>query len=149
MKFLRLGFLFLFTALFMESCYYTESADLLIHNAKIYTVDANFTIAEAMAIKGGKIVDIGPNNELKNRYNAEKEIDAQLQPIYPGFIDAHCHFLWYGNTFFEVDLNGTKSWDEVIERTLEFSNLMTIYGSKEWVGIKMIGLILIFQPKKS
>jgi predicted amidohydrolase YtcJ len=74
-----------------------------------------------MAIKDGKIIDIGPNNELKNRYQAAEEIDAQLKPIYPGFIDAHCHFLWYGNTFFEVDLTGTNSWEEVLERTASFA----------------------------
>ena len=105
----------------MSSCYYTEEADLLIHNAKIYTLDDAFSIAEAMAIKDGKIIEVGPNNELKNRYNAKEEIDARLRPIYPGFIDAHCHFLWYGNTFFEVDLVGTKSWQEVIDRTIAFS----------------------------
>ncbi len=113
----------------MSSCYYTETADILIHNAKIYTVDANFTVTEAMAIKDGKIIDIGPNNELKNRYQAEKEIDARLRPIYPGFIDAHCHFLWYGNSFFQVDLIGTKSWDEVIERTQAFAKT----NQDEWI----------------
>lgn len=113
----------------MSSCYYTETADILIHNAKIYTVDANFTVAEAMAIKDGKIVDIGPNNELKNRYQAKEEIDARLRPIYPGFIDAHCHFLWYGNTFFSVDLVGTKSWEEVIERTQSFAQS----NQEEWI----------------
>ncbi|MCB0803042.1 MAG: amidohydrolase [Flavobacteriales bacterium] len=112
-------------SLFMSSCYYTEEADILIHNASIYTVDDNFTITEAMAIKDGKIIDVGPNNELKNRYNAKVEIDAKMRPIYPGFIDAHCHFLWYGNTFFEVDLVGTKSWDEVIEKTIAFSKTNT------------------------
>ncbi len=105
----------------MNSCYYTEEADLLIHNAKIYTVDNAFSIKQAMAVKDGKIIEIGPNNELKNRYRAKEEIDAKLKYIYPGFIDAHCHFLWYGNTFFEVDLVGTKSWEEVIERTIAFA----------------------------
>lgn len=106
----------------MDACYYTEKADILIHNAKIYSVDANFTIHEAMAIKNGKIIDIGPNNELKNRYESKRIIDAQLKPIYPGFIDAHCHFLWYGNTFNEVDLVGTKSWEEIIERIKAFES---------------------------
>ncbi|MEQ8625197.1 MAG: amidohydrolase family protein [Vicingaceae bacterium] len=113
---------FLIPLYFMSACYYTEEADLLIHNATIYTVNTEFTIAEAMAIKDGKIIDIGPNNELKNRYEAIREIDAKLKPIYPGFIDAHCHFFWYGNTFFEVDLVGTKSWEDVLERTKSFAD---------------------------
>ena len=85
---------------FMSSCYYTEDADLLIHNAKIYTLDDGFNIAEAIAIKDGKIIEVGPNNELKNRYNAKEEIDARLRPIYPGFIDAHCHFFMVWKHFF-------------------------------------------------
>lgn len=105
----------------MSSCYYTEEADLLIHNANIYTVDDAFSLKQAMAIKDGEIIEIGPNNELKNRYRAQETLDAQLKYIYPGFIDAHCHFLWYGNTFFEVDLVGTTSWEDVIERTKTFA----------------------------
>ena len=115
--------------LLMNSCYYTETADLLIHNAKIYTVNENFDVFEAMAIKDGKIIDIGPNNELKNRYESKEIIDAQLKSIYPSFIDAHCHFLWYGNTFNEVDLVGTKSWEEVLDKVEAFSK----NNKSEWI----------------
>ena len=108
------------TLLFMSSCYYTEKADLLIHNATIYTVDGDFSVYEAMSIRDGKIIDVGANNELKNRYEAKETIDAQNKFIFPGLIDAHCHFLWYGNTFNEVDLVGTKSWEEVIEKIKDF-----------------------------
>lgn len=120
MKNISFFFLILLTLLF-NGCYYNQSADILIHNAKIYTVDSVFTIAEAMAIKDGKIIDIGANNELKNRYEAVEEIDAKNQSIYPGFIDAHCHFFGYGNTFFQVNLVGTNSWKEVISKCIEFS----------------------------
>lgn len=117
--------LFSLLLLLMNSCYYTETADILIHNAKIYSVNENFDVFEAMAIKDGKIIDIGPNNELKNRYESKEIIDAQLRAIYPGLIDAHCHFLWYGNTFNEVDLVGTKSWEEVLIRIERFSKTNT------------------------
>ena len=110
-----------FSALLMNSCYYTETADILIHNAKIYSVNQNFDVFEAMAIKDGKIIDIGPNNELKNRYESKEIIDAQLKTIYPGLIDAHCHFLWYVNTFNEVDLVVSKSWQGVLDRIEEFA----------------------------
>ena len=118
-----------FFLLLMNSCYYTETADLLIHNAKIYSVNDNFDVFEAMAIKDGKIIDLGPNNELKNRYQSKEVIDAQLKTIYPGLIDAHCHFLWYGNTFNEVDLVGSKSWEEVLERIKTFSK----NNKNEWI----------------
>ena len=121
--------LFSLFLLLMNSCYYTETADILIHNAKIYSVNDNFDVFEAMAIKDGKIIDMGPNNELKNRYESKEIIDAQLKTIYPGFIDAHCHFLWYGNTFNEVDLVGSKSWEEVLERIEEFAK----NNKNEWI----------------
>jgi hypothetical protein len=121
--------LFSLFLLLMNSCYYTETADILIHNAKIYSVNQNFDVFEAMAIKDGKIIDLGPNNELKNRYESKEIIDAQLKTIYPGFIDAHCHFLWYGNTFNEVDLVGSKSWEEVLERIEDFAKS----NKSEWI----------------
>lgn len=128
MKRFRFSFHLIVILSFMNACYYVESADLIIHNAKIYTVDNDFSIVEAMAIKDGKIIDFGPNNEIKNRYDADR-IDAKNRPIFPGFIDSHCHFLWYGNSFFEVDLYGSKSWEEVLKRTVEFSKS----NHDEWI----------------
>lgn len=101
----------------LSSCLGSDgTVDLIVHNAQIYTVDAGFTMAQAMAIDSGKIVAIGPEREILNIYSAEKTVDAQTRPIYPGFIDSHCHFVGYGLTREEVDLMGTKSWDECLNR---------------------------------
>lgn len=97
------------------SCNYQHmEADLIIHNAKIYTLDENNSMAEAMAIKDGRIAAVGPEREILNKYRAPKKIDAEKQPVYPGFVDAHCHFIWYGQFLNEVDLTGTQSLDEII-----------------------------------
>lgn len=98
-----------------------NNIDLLITNAKVYTVDDDFSVAEAIAVKDGKIVETGTTDELRKKYKAKEQIDAQGQYIYPGFIDAHAHFLNYGLTLEEVDLVGTKSWNEVMERVVRFS----------------------------
>ena len=119
-KFNSLLAIFCLSAIFY-SCQ-SEQVDLLIHNATIYTVDGSFSIAEAMAIKDGEIVAVGANNAIKNKYAGKNTIDAELKPVFPGFIDAHCHFLGLGNTFFTVDLVGTKSWEEVLSKTLEFAD---------------------------
>ncbi len=103
------------------SCQNLVEADLIVHNAKIYTVDSVFSIAEAMAIKNGKIMEVGPDNQIKNKYRAKEELDAKLKAIYPGFIDGHCHFLSYGLSLSKVNLVGTASWSEVLERTVEFA----------------------------
>jgi predicted amidohydrolase YtcJ len=113
-KFLKLiSILFVVTLI---SCTETEIADLIVHNAKIYTVNNAFDIAEAMVIKDGKIIAIGPEHEIRNKYNAKEIIDARKRPIYPGFIDAHCHFINYALSRNRVDLVGTTSFEEVLSK---------------------------------
>jgi predicted amidohydrolase YtcJ len=96
-------------------------ADLLVYNATIYTVDSSFSIAEAMVIKDGKIVATGKTADLEKEFDAKEKLDAVGKFIYPGFIDAHAHFVGYGNSLQRVNLVGTNSWDEVIERTKQFA----------------------------
>jgi len=74
-----------------------------------------------MAIKDGKIVEVGKTADLQNKYDAAKKLDAQGKFIYPGFIDAHAHFVGYGNSLQRANLVGTNSWDEVIEKTKQFA----------------------------
>ena len=97
-----------------------KKADLIVYNAKIYTVNQNFDIAEAMAISKGKIVAIGGKEILKN-YTSTQKIDAQQKSIYPGFIDAHCHFTGYATDRWKSDLVGTKSWEEIVEKIKKYS----------------------------
>ena len=105
----------------MSACSYQHvPADLIIHNAKIYTVDDGFSIVEAMAIKDGLILETGPERQIMNKYKSDQIIDAGQKSVYPGFIDAHCHFLSYGFSLNRVDLVGTNSWDEVLSRVNEF-----------------------------
>lgn len=103
----------------------TESggkADLLVHNATIYTVDSAFSTVEAMVIKDGKIVATGNTADLEKAWEVNQKLDAGGKFIYPGFIDAHAHFVGYGNSLQRVNLVGTSSWDEVIEKTKEFAS---------------------------
>ena len=96
------------------------AVDTIITDATIYTVDEKFGTASAMAISDGKIIAIGNNEEIKNAYDSKNTIDAKGKFIYPGLIDAHCHFYGYGLNLQEVDLCGTNSMKEVIERVKAF-----------------------------
>ncbi|MEJ7693783.1 amidohydrolase [Daejeonella sp.] len=112
---------FLFILLpFLFSCSAQQRADLIIHNAVVYTVDDNFSIAEAFAVKGGKIIEVGTSAELLKKYSGEK-VDAGGKAVYPGFIDGHSHFYMYGQGLQNADLTGTKSWEEILSRLLAFS----------------------------
>lgn len=117
------------TLLFSSCAFQGEMADLIIHNARIYTVDPEFHVYEAMAIRDGKIIDIGAQQMILNKYTATEVIDAEMRPVFPGLIDAHCHFLGYGYTLNEVNLIGTTSFSEVIERVKKHNP--TISG--EWI----------------
>ena len=110
-------------ALFFSSCSPAakEKADLLIYNATIYTVDSTFSTAEAMVVKDGKILAIGKTADIEKEFEAKEKLDAQGKFIYPGFIDAHAHFVGYGMSLQTVNLTGTNSWDEVIEKVKTFA----------------------------
>ena len=99
----------------------SEKADLIVYNAKVYTVDENFSMAEAIAIKDGRIIAVGNNLEVMDKYQATREIDLLGHYVYPGLIDAHCHFFEYGLSLQNADLTGTKSFDEILEKLQEHS----------------------------
>ena len=106
------------------SCSQKSPADLIIYNANIYTVDSAFSSKEAMAIKDGKIIATGSSAEIKKEFEAKESTDANGKFIYPGFIDAHAHFIGftgYAMSLQNINLFGTKSWDEVIVRVKDFA----------------------------
>jgi predicted amidohydrolase YtcJ len=93
----------------------TQKIDLLLYNATVYTVDKNFSIAEAVALDKGKIVAAGNSKNLLEAYDASETIDVKGKFIFPGFIDAHAHFFGYGFGLQQANFIGTKSWEEVLE----------------------------------
>ncbi len=95
-------------------------ADLLIKNATIYTLDKEFSKASALVVKDGKILEIGLKPELELKYNIKKTYDAKGNTVVPGLIDAHAHLYGLGLGLQNVDLVGTKSFDEVLGKLVAF-----------------------------
>ncbi len=93
-----------------------DSADLIIKNGTVYTVNKQFDIVESMVIDDGKIIFAGSNNEVEDKYHAEKVIDLKGKAVYPGFNDGHCHFYGYGYSLLWANLKEAKSFDEILER---------------------------------
>ena len=83
-------------SIFFSGCYHSHDADLVVHNAIIHSMDENNTTYQAMAIRDGRIVELGPERQILNRYASTKHYDAGGQVVFPGFIDGHCHFFGYG-----------------------------------------------------
>lgn len=104
------------------SCQKQEKADIIVINANAYTVNNNFEKAESFAIKDGKFIAVGSNSEILSKYIAIETVDAKNQTVVPGLIDAHCHFAGLGLSLQKVDLRGTKSYDEILEKLVAFKN---------------------------
>ncbi len=120
---LKNAFILIVTISFLMSCSTKkEEVDLIVHNGIIYSVDSSFTIYEAMAVKDGKIVEVNSNKEILEKFNAKETTDLEGKTVFPGFIDAHCHFLAYGLGLQQVNLVGTRSFEEVVEKVVAFSN---------------------------
>jgi len=94
------------------------TADLLVINAKIWTVDANQPKAQAVAVFGDRIIAVGANADVEGlRGPHTKVIDAGGKLLLPGFNDAHVHFVSGGMQLDSVQLNDVTGPDEFVRRT--------------------------------
>src|SRR5262245_3565565 len=93
------------------------TADLILSNGKIVTVDDRFTIAQAVAIKGNRIVAVGANQEM-DRLAAPnaRRINLRGRTVIPGLIDNHNHLLRAGTTWpLELRFDGVGTRRKAIE----------------------------------
>ena len=102
------------------SCMKGKQVDLIVHNAKIHCMDDQNTVEDAMAIKDGKIVEVGPERQILNKYRADDIQDAEQRDVYPGFTDAHTHMFSLAKQNLGVDLTDCKSMEEVVDRIKDY-----------------------------
>jgi len=97
----------------------TDQADLLLVNGKILTVDAQDSVAQAVAIRGGKILVVGTNDEVRGRAAKDaRVIDLHGRTATPGLIDTHCHFD-ESQAIYSIDLSDAAKLDDVLQRVRE------------------------------
>lgn len=106
--------------LLLASCAQKEHIDKLITAKKVYSVDSSNNTYTAIAIDKGKIIALGNEKSLNKIYDFDTVINVDDKYVYPGLIDGHCHFSSYALTKYMCDLTGTKSWQEVIERLIDY-----------------------------
>ncbi len=95
--------------------------DLILKNGKISTMNPLQPWAEAVAIKNGKFEGVGSNEEILCLQSSDTTIlDLEGKLLVPGFNDSHMHLLSFGYSLQMVDLNGSKSIEELINRTEKF-----------------------------
>ena len=110
-----------------------NEVDLIIVNSEIYTANENNQIAKSIAVKDGKIIEVSSEN-LVSKYQANEILDANGKTILPGFIDSHCHFYNLGLDQQVVDLRGTTSFEEIIERLIasDLNNQSDVILGRGW-----------------
>lgn len=109
--------------MYLTSCQSPKiRADVIYFDGTVYTVNSEFEINEALAIKDGKFLAIGSSDEILGDYDAIEKIDLKGKTVYPGFIDAHTHFNRYAEGLRVVDLVGAKSYDELIQRVKNYAD---------------------------
>ena len=97
-------------------------ADLIVTNARIYTVDDTRPVVAAMAVRDGKVLFTGSVREaMALRGPSSRVVDLGGSVVIPGMVDAHAHLLGLGQSLRNVNLVGAKSYDEVIARVVSFA----------------------------
>ncbi len=97
-----------------------QKVDLIVHNAIIHSLDGNNTEFEAMAIRDGEIIELGPERQILNKYRSTETIDARGRHIYPGLTDAHAHLKLAAKTTLGIDLKGIQSFEQIIFKLEQF-----------------------------
>ncbi|MFA9210604.1 MAG: amidohydrolase [Moraxellaceae bacterium] len=121
----------LLVLLLFAQCMKGQHVDLIVHNATIHTMNDYNDVEEAMAIRDGEIIEIGPERQINNKYSADEYLDAENSIIYPGLIDAHGHMMSYARMLLSADLFGSTSMQEIVVRLEKYdqkSNATCLIG---------------------
>ncbi|GAA5038893.1 amidohydrolase [Marivirga lumbricoides] len=113
---MRNNILLVFIATLLFSCSEKEQADFIFINGQVYQVNEGFEKAEAFAIRNNKFIAVGSEKDILNNFKSDSTIDLAGAAVYPGFIDGHAHFYRYSLGLQDVDLTGTQSFNEVVQR---------------------------------
>ena len=107
------------------------AADSVVVNARIYTVNPQQPWAEALAVRGEKILAVGSAREI-DRYRGPntRVIDAQGRLVLPGFTDCHIHFMEGSLGLLHVDLNGAATVGEIQKRVSAYA---VAHPHEEWI----------------
>lgn len=99
----------------MSACGSSSHADLVLRDGRVYTMDSTTPDAEAIAVRGQHILAVGTNSEIDALVGDKTEvIDLNGQLVLPGLIDAHGHYMSFGESLMGLDLRPPRSWDEIV-----------------------------------
>jgi predicted amidohydrolase YtcJ len=123
-----------------------QQASLVLHNAKVYTVNETKPLAEAIAISGDKIIFVGKNEDVKKYVTSSTEvIDCAGRFVAPGLIEGHGHIHGMGASLIYLNLMNVKNWEEIVALVADgldhwprlAPGKMGSYTRKEFPGIPL------------
>ncbi|USG68177.1 amidohydrolase [Brevibacillus ruminantium] len=99
-------------------------AKTIYTNGKIYTLDAENPIVEAVVVEDGRIIDLGSNSDMTLQWArvGTKITDLEGMMVTPGLIDSHLHLSGIANQYLDLDLAGVRSKHEMLEKVREKAN---------------------------
>ena len=110
--------------------------DLIVHNGKVVTADARFTVADAMAVEGGKVVAVGTSQQvLATKGDATELIDLGGKTVLPGLIDSHVHPTGAAMTEFDHPIPEMESVADVLRYVRERA---AVLGEGKWVEVRQV-----------
>lgn len=106
--------LIIITIMIQGGCKSNYDADAVYYNGTVYSVDELNSVFTAFAVKAGKIIALGTDEEMLE-FSAPEKTDLKGKTVIPGFHDGHCHFYGYGLDLKKIWLTQTESFEEVLE----------------------------------
>jgi predicted amidohydrolase YtcJ len=108
-----------------------QAPDLVLHSGKVVTVDKRHGTVQALAARGGRILAVGTNEEVRKLIGEDtKVINLRGRTAIPGFIEGHGHFTGVGNATLILDLSKVDSWDQVVDIVAEAAKRV---APGEWI----------------
>lgn len=107
-------------ALTVSGCRQKEDVDLILKNAKIFTVNNSFAVVQGAAIRNGKFVAVASDATISARYTSDSVLDLKGKFVYPGFIDSHAHFMQYAMALAQVDLDEAESLNSILNKLSDY-----------------------------
>jgi predicted amidohydrolase YtcJ len=113
-----------------------EQPDLIVHHGKIVTVDPEFRIAEAMAVKGDRILAVGSNSEIEALAGGQtQQIDLEGKTVLPGLIDSHTHPVGAAMYEFDHPVPDMETIDDVLKYIKSRADAL---GPGKWINLSQV-----------
>ena len=117
--------------------------DIAYYNAKVYTIREEGEVVSAFAVKSGRIIAVGSDEEIRS-LGATKEVDLKGEIVLPGLINTHCHMSDYAQAEYKLDLEEARSIGEIVEL---IKGRLSSIPEGGWVNARRLEVLLLAEKR--